>query len=99
MVWIDASQVWVDAFELTRLTIEKTGYLRSIARRRFIRVTFLRLAKLDQERFDDGFWVNVNDFGRLHNADSRRLSRCAREIQIGTSHGHGARHPGARPVR
>ncbi len=52
VIWINASQVWVDAFELTRLTIEKT--VSSLDRAEALyQGDFLAFGELDQERFDE----------------------------------------------
>jgi len=50
VVWINASRVWVDAFELTRLAIEKT--LSSLDRAEALyRGDFLAFGELDQQGF------------------------------------------------
>jgi PAS domain S-box-containing protein len=52
MIWIDASRVWVDTFELIRLTHEKT--VSSLDRAEALyQGDFLAFGELDQERFDE----------------------------------------------
>ncbi len=52
VIWINANQVWVDAFELLRLISEKT--LSSLDRAEALyHGDFLAFGELDQERFDE----------------------------------------------
>jgi PAS domain S-box-containing protein len=52
VIWINASQVWVDAFELTRLTLEKTALSLDRAEALY-QGDFLAFGELNQERFDE----------------------------------------------
>jgi PAS domain S-box-containing protein len=55
IAWIDAGQVWVDAFELARLTADKT--LSSLEQAEALyQGAFLAFGELGQERFDD--WLS-----------------------------------------
>jgi PAS domain S-box-containing protein len=52
VIWVNASQVLVDAFELTRLSIEKTVASLDLAETLY-QGDFLAFGELDQERFDE----------------------------------------------
>jgi len=70
VIWVNPSQVWVDAFELTRLTIEKT--LSSFDRAEALyQGDFLAFGELDQERFDE--WV-LSERERLRQVAQRGLA-------------------------
>lgn len=81
VVWIDASHIWVDAFELTRLTIEKT--LSSLDRAETLyQGDFLAFGELDQERFDE--WL-LGERERFRQIAQRGLA-AALALRAGSEH-------------
>jgi PAS domain S-box-containing protein len=64
VVWIDANAVWVDAFELKRLTVDKTTASLDRAESLY-QGEFLAFSELNQDRFDEWLFSEREKFRQV----------------------------------